>query len=596
MNSFWQEKTFFTKLLLRFFAITMIVILIFGFSVIYYFNNFYLNQKEEEIQKNSEAVLDYLAASVNSEDKQEIVNWLGIIGNLNDGQAWLINPEGYLEFSYPYSFDETKRFSSYESIFAGQTISRQVDAADFDNTMMLVGIPVIYESNVIAALLVFTPVKEINATVNQITKLMFLISTLSLLLILFISYFWSRSLARPLANIGYVAAQISAGKFGKEVKIDQKQVSKEILLLAGSINIMSRKLAQTIKSLLSEKEKLQHVLSGMKEGLIAVNDQGEIILINRTAVELFNLEKSSRGKKINSIIQDEKIIKAFEEILTAEQEEWQEIISKKEQTNQYLLVHCAAISLKDELNRGAVALFHDISERYRFEQLQREFVANVSHELKAPLTSIRGSAELLLDGVIKDQERQQQYLEMILTESNRLTNLIDETLILAEIDAGGLELNKEKISLPDMINHLKLFFENIKKDEQQLEISVLELTITANREKLRRILINLLSNSVKFSPAGTKIKLKVELIGQEVKFSVSDQGTGIPQSELKNIWERFYKIDKARTPGKKSSGLGLAIVKQLVEEHNGHVFVKSEVNKGSIFGFYLPLNDFKADD
>lgn len=583
------ESTFFTKLLFRFFIITMIVILIFGLSVIYYFKTFYIQQKRTQINKNSTAVLEYLARSFAKDDKQEVVNWLNIIGKLNEGQVWLINEQGYLTFSYPYSFSEEKRFSRYEGIFEGNTISREVTTSDFENTMLLVGMPVKYDDKVIAALLVFTPIKEINATVNQIAKLMGLISIFSLFLILFITYFWSRSLSNPLRNIGNIAAEISKGKFGKKVEIEDKRISKEVNMLADSINIMSDKLEQTIRSLIEEKSKLQHVLAGMEEGIIAVNNEGKIILINQSASDLFNLETDVKGEHIKEVVDEPKIKAAFKTALNDEQGDWQEIVFKKENTKQYILFHCTPIKLENESFQGGVALFQDISQRYRFEKLQEEFVANVSHELKAPLSSIKGSVELLLDGVINDPKKQEQYLEMILEESNSLTHLIEETLILAEIDSGGLEVNKDRVNLKTLFENLVLFFNNIKKEKQKLELDVAgDIFISANKEKIRQVLINLLSNSVKFSPVEGTIKLEAEKFKKEVKIMVKDNGTGIPEEELENIWERFYKVDKARTPGKKSSsGLGLAIVKQIIEEHQGRVFVESISGEGSCFGFFI---------
>ncbi|MGP3778837.1 ATP-binding protein [Halanaerobium saccharolyticum] len=585
----FEKNTFFTKLIFRFLVITMIVILIFGFSVITYFKTFFVEQKEAQINKNSKAVIDYLADSKAADNKQEIVNWLSIIGELNDGHAWLINEQGVLEFSYPYSFDEERTFSGYETIFAGNTISREVDTADFELTMLFVGMPVKYQDEVIAGLLVFTPIDEINSIIEHIVGIMIYISLTALIFILFVSYYFSRSLANPLHNMGLVAARISQGEYGKKVEIKEKGASKEIKLLSESINLMSEKLEQTIKSLAEEKNKLKHVLSGMEEGIIAVNSSGRIILTNQSAASLFGFEEELQAKKISELQLYPEVTEVFEQIISREEAAQEQLIISKEDTNQYYLVHFTAIHLEDGNFWGGVAIFHDISERYRFEKLQREFVANVSHELKSPLSSIRGSVEILLDGIIEDPAEKREYLKMILRESSSLSHLIDETLTLAEIDAGGVELNKEEIQVKDFFENLRVFFKNIKKAEQSLKIEVEpELKVRANREKLRQVLVNLLSNSVKYSAETGRIKLKAEKEAGQVRFSVADNGIGIPAAEQKNIWERFYKVDKARTPGERSSGLGLAIVKQIVNEHQGEVFLESSEGEGSTFSFTIP--------
>ncbi len=585
----FENNTFFTKLLFRFLVITMIVILIFGFSVITYFKTFFIEQKENQINKNSSAVIDYLADSKAEANKQEIVNWLSIIGELNEGHAWLINKEGKLEFSYPYSFDEERTFSGYETIFEGNTISREVDSADFEYTMFFVGMPVEYKDEVIAALLVFTPIEEINSIIEQIIKIMILISLFALIFILFISYYFSRSLARPLHNMGLVAAEISRGEYGKQVEIESGEASKEIEVLSDSINLMSAKLQKTIKSLAEEKNKLKYVLSGMEEGIIALNSSGRVILANQSASELFNFQADIKGQEITELELQPRLVNIFKEIIEQKDFEGKQLIIEKEASNRYYLVHFTAIKLEDESFWGVVALFHDISERYRFEQLQREFVANVSHELKSPLSSIKGSVEILLDDIIDDEQEKREYLKMILKESDSLSHLIDETLTLAEIDSGGVELNKEKINIKSLFENLRVFFNNIKKEEQSLEIEVDDqLLVAANREKIRQVLINLLSNSVKYSAADGNIKLQAERAEDQIRISVADDGIGIPKSEQKNIWERFYKIDKARTPGERSSGLGLAIVKQIVNEHQGQVFLESTKGEGSVFSFSIP--------
>jgi PAS domain S-box-containing protein len=567
----------------------MIIILIFGFSVIAYFKTFFIDQKEKQINKNSSAVIDYLADSKAESNKQEIVNWLSIIGELNEGHAWLINEEGVLEFSYPYSFDEERTFSGYETIFAGNIISREVNTDDFEPTMLFVGMPVKYQGEVIAALLVFSPIEEINSIIKHIVRIMFYISLFALVFILFISYYFSKSLANPLHNMGQVAAKISQGEYGKKVNIKEKRASKEIKILTESINLMSKKLKKTIQSLAEEKNKLKYVLSGMEEGIIAVNSSGEIILSNESAAELFNFKNEISGKKINEVELYPEVVNIFEQIIEDSNFEAQQIIVKKEDTNQHYLVHFTSIRLENGNFWGGVAIFHDISERYRFEQLQKEFVANVSHELKSPLSSIRGSVEILLDDIIEDEAEKEEYLKMILKESNSLSHLIDETLTLAEIDTGGVELNKEKIKVSDVFENIKVFFKNIKKEKQKLEIEMEEdLFLYANQEKMRQVLINLLSNSVKYSAADGTIKLRAESTAEEIKISVEDNGIGIPKSEQKNIWERFYKVDKARTPGERSSGLGLAIVKQIVNEHNGEIFVESSEGEGSVFSFTIP--------
>ncbi|MFP4662217.1 MAG: sensor histidine kinase, partial [Halanaerobiales bacterium] len=240
---------------------------------------------------------------------------------------------------------------------------------------------------------------------------------------------------------------------------------------------------------------------------------------------------------------------------------------------------------------GVVALFQDISERWRFEQLQKDFVANVSHELKAPLSSIKGAGEILLDKVIVEPAKQDEYLKMIVEETDRLEDLVDDILILSELDANTSNYSRAKISVNDLLKKVSRIFRKIMDQENyslQIILSEENIYIRESEEKLKQVLLNLLENAYKFS-AGGSIELGVEYLKNELKFWVKDNGIGIPENELENIWERFYKVDKAHTPGKSGSGLGLSIVKQTIEDSGGRVFVESEYGNGSTFGFYLPL-------
>ena len=458
--------------------------------------------------------------------------------------------------------------------------------------MLLVGLPVSAKGSNYG-LLIFTPVSGIKETVKQVMKLMFYSSLLAIILAIFVAYNWSKALSNPLQKMSKFAVELGQGNFGKTINMKTDNQIKEINNLEENINEMSETLEDTINNLVEEKNKLDHILTGMQEGVLAVNQDHDIILINDSAIDIINAPKQSLiGKKVEEVITTQEIIDIFNNVFQKKEVVKEELTLTVNQSQVRILLHLTPIYLNNDRFWGVVALFQDISERWRFEQLQQEFLTNVTHDLKTPLSSIRGATELLLDDILDNPQKKDEYLKMIFDESRRLENLVEEILNLDHLNPGQDSMSKEKIEINNLLNNIGVIFEKIiNSKKRQLKIKVPEdkLFVLANPEKLKQVLLNLLDNAHKFSPEENNIELKASKAGQQVKVYVRDYGIGIPEEELTNIWERFYKVDKARTPKKDGSGLGLAIVKQLVEAQGGEVFVESDINQGTIIGFYLDL-------
>ncbi|MCK8817643.1 cell wall metabolism sensor histidine kinase WalK [Natroniella sulfidigena] len=560
--------------------------------MIYFFRGFYYEKRESEIITNNRTMMNFISQSLAERNMNQTFNWLKVVAELNSGQAWIINEEGYLLSSYPALTDKRDKqikFLEFEDVLAGNIVSSRVESAHFERPMLLVGMPIYYQGDLEGALLLFTSVAGINSTIRQVQKMMIYSSLLAILLAMIVAYRWSKSLSAPLRRMGEVAIELSQGAFGKTVEVDAEG---EIATLADSMNYLSKRLEKTIDDLREERNKLKYVLTGMEEGVLTVDHRQEIILINQSAVKLLNLK--NKDKVINQkleLIGNNKVKNLFQKVLE-EEESYREELSLGEKNKQKrILLHITPIYSEDNQLWGVVGLFQDISQRWRFEQLQKDFVANVSHELKAPLASIKGSSEILLDGIITDKEQQQNYLQIILDETNRLTQLVNEILDLAEVDNQVVSFELERVAVNQLLEQIGLVFsKGLKSEEDCLTIikPEEESYVWANKEKIKQVLLNLLNNAYKFSPDHAQITLGATKADEnKVKFWVEDKGIGIPQDELENVWERFYKVDKARTPDQGGSGLGLSIVKEIIEQHQGDVFVDSELETGSVFGFYL---------
>ncbi len=579
----------FSKLLIRFILIALIIITVLGFSTIYFFENFYFEKREEEIKEQSLAMADYLTQALTEKNWQEVSLWLEVVAETQKGQAWVLDERGFLLMSHP-PFPEEKRpqiyFTHLEQMLTGETISQRVGSPYFERPMLLVGLPLFSSQEIKGGLLVFTSVAGINSTIRQVGNLMLYSSILAILLAFLFAYLWARTLSSPLRRISDVAMELSEGSYGKLLPADKKS-SKEIDSLTKTINQLSLKLEDTVNELVNERNKLKYILSSMQEGVLAVNKDKDVILTNNSLLNITNLEnKNIVGEKLARSGLDEDIQQQFlKTIETGSPWETELTIN-----NRVIILHCTPLYGRKDNVLGAVGLFQDISERWRFEQLQKDFVTNVSHELKTPLSSIRGAAEVLIEGVLKNPKEKENYLNIILEESNRLTELTNGILNLAEYDSRTPELRFETVEAGELIENVSFIFQkSIKDGDKRLETKTPkeEILFKANKLKIKQVLLNLLDNANKFSPDNSQIIIGANRENSKIRFWVKDEGPGISKEEQHNIWERFYKIDKSRAWKNKGTGLGLAIVKQIVEQHGGQVFMESETGQGSTFGFLL---------
>ena len=587
------DNVLFNRLLFRFLAIVLIIVIISGFAITYFVKNFYFKEKTQEIINESQVLARSLAQALARGDLKTTQKWIKLIAEINSGHAWLVTNNGYVILSDPSSsISKEEQVTSFEveKVLNGYTISKRVENSRFDEAMMLVGLPMNYSGSdqVEAGLLIFSSVSGINSTIAQIQKIMAYSLLLAIALALIVSYTWAKDLSGKLKKMSDIALQMSEGNFDKRIDIED---DSEIGSLSESMNYLAKKLKVTIDDLTQERNKLKHVLTGMEEGVLVIDEDEKIILVNQSLQELLDLESDLINQDLTAVVENQEVEDGFEKVLQTGEVQHYEFTVMNNGLERRILVNCAPIYLEDNQLWAVVGLFNDISERWRFEKLQQNFVANVSHELKSPLSSIKGSTEVLADGVVQDKERKQEYLDIILDETERLSNMVEEILDLAELNTNGGNLDLQEVRIKEFLVEVKnIFTKQFAKEDDRLNLELLstDFSYSLDKEKIKQVLLNLLDNAYKYSPADTIVTMGVSEEADSIKIWVSDQGPGIPKDELQDIWKRFYKVDKARTPGKKKgSGLGLSIVKQIIEQHQGQVFVNSELGEGSTFGFYL---------
>jgi two-component system phosphate regulon sensor histidine kinase PhoR len=413
-------------------------------------------------------------------------------------------------------------------------------------------------------------------------------ATLAAILIgLLFSYALSNLTSKPLRDMADAAARIGHGVSKAKIPVTSDD---EIGMLAGVLNDMSERIEEQVQRLSAEKQRLDTILRSMGEGVMVTAPDGIITLVNPAFRRLFSIAGDVEGKKLVEISRHPDLLEAFTDLGKPDVAELVREISIQP-NDCTLFTHWVPLNV-DGVRQGIVAVFHDISDLKKAENMRRDFVANVSHELRTPVTIIKGYAETLLDGTLEsDPIRAVRFIEIIAGHSERLTNLINDILTLSSLETKEAILELNPIDVSGTISKACML---LQERAVQKNISILNESlgsalprVMADQGRLEQVVVNLLENAIKYTPDGGSVRLFTEDGGEFVRVSVADTGIGIPFKDLPRIFERFYRVDEARTREQGGTGLGLAIVKHIVQLHDGNVSVTSEPGQGSVFSFTL---------
>lgn len=428
---------------------------------------------------------------------------------------------------------------------------------------------------------VSVPIKEITAMRNYMVQSVIIVALVCLLVALFIAYVFSRKLTRPIEEITNAAEKISHGEYDTTIYTREKD---QIGRLAGSFNRMSENLKETIQSQISRNIELETMLSSIQGSVVAIDQNNKILFYNsKFANMLGNSDKNYLGCHFYDEVHNESISSAIAFSKN------HDVDNVSEGTWNGHSIRTTATPLADENSTiGVLLIIEDTTEIKRLETMRSDFVSNVTHELKTPLTSIRGFVDTLKNGAIQDQKVAMRFLDIIDIEAERLSNLIQDILLLSEIESKQ-DFDVESCNVNRVINEVKALLEPEFSDKVKLEIEV-EAYIRpyyCNPGRLKELLINLIDNGFKYTEEGS-VKLICKEENNNLYIKVADTGIGIEKEHLSRIFERFYRVDKSRSRKQGGTGLGLSIVKHIVELYNGRIKVESEVGKGTIFEIVLP--------
>jgi len=426
-------------------------------------------------------------------------------------------------------------------------------------------------------------------------KSFFFSSLLSFFIVAILALVFLKSFTQPIRDLTELLKRLTRNELEKEAQVFSKD---ELSTLTKTINEMIVQLRNKIEEITIEKEYLQTVLKGMAEGVLVVDDRGRIVMINDALRKLFSLSTEVVDKTPLEVIRNSELEGTIQEAIRGEKNSSLELTLPSFLGKTFEVNVVGILPSDEEFHkmgkgiRGAIAVFHDISRLKELEKIRQDFVANVSHELRTPLTTIKGYAETLLEGALKE-EVAYQFVQVIKRQSDRLTKIVEDLLALSKIELKEFQLKIETLPFHELAEDVLRYIQEAtekKKISISLELPT-PLMVKGDRHYLEQILINLIDNAIKYGREGGKITVSaVQRNQSEVEISVIDNGIGIPKEDLPRIFERFYRVDKGRSQELGGTGLGLSIVKHLISAHGGRVWAESQFGEGSTFYFTLPFH------
>ncbi len=447
--------------------------------------------------------------------------------------------------------------------------------------------PIRNGSNNLGSLYIKYDLKDLDKSSTNSFSIMVQSLSISLGFSLIFAAIIANSITRPINRLTKMAAEISEGNFDKVIVF---QSDDEIGKLSKMFNHMAEKLSKSLDETYREKNKLEVILNNIIDGIIAVNDKGEVLHINPSAeymLSKLSVYDTSSYEDLSRFFPD---TLSFESLMSLEfPEEFRENI---ESGRSYYEARVESFYDERGSKKGFILVFQDITKEFKLENMRRDFIANVSHELKTPITSVKSYSETMLELDDIDKETSDFFLNVINSEADRMNTLVNDLLQLSALDAGKISLKIDEYSLNNMLDSIMSRFDMpLKKAEMSYELDLPDEDVIAefDYDRIEQVISNLVTNAIKYSSEGNLISLSLRIQKEHAIISVRDRGIGIPREDIDKLFDRFYRVEKSRQRKAGGSGLGLSIVKQILGLHKATIRVESELGKGSKFIVELPL-------
>lgn len=450
------------------------------------------------------------------------------------------------------------------------------------------GTPILKDNQIDGYVFLSTKIGEIEKANRKIWWLLSISLGIALVIIIFLGTKITNRFTKPIEAATNVTIELAKGNYRARAYEDHNDEASK---LSSAINILARNFQEILKTQEMQQDRLSTLIENMGSGLILIDHRGYVSLINKSYKEIFNIRTSEYLSKLYyDVIEHKEVNHLIEEIFMTERKVKKQILLPLKIERRYFEVFGSPIIGTNNEWKGVLLVFHDITELKKLEQMRKVFVANVSHELKTPITSIKGFSETLLDGAMKDEATLEAFLSIILKESDRLQMLIQDLLDLSKIEQQGFQLDLDKLDIIELLNEVLTMLDG-KAEKKSISLkmipSLTTIYIKGDYYRLKQVFINLISNAITYTPSGGYVEVSVKEEASKIYVNIKDTGIGIDKEEIPRIFERFYRVDNSRSRNSGGTGLGLAIVKHIVEAHRGNISVQSKVNQGSTFTICL---------
>ncbi|EBF5195527.1 cell wall metabolism sensor histidine kinase WalK [Listeria monocytogenes] len=587
-------KKLWLKIGLSFFILFFVVMVIVGVFSGELMKSTYLNMKESQLEDDAKILLQTTNMENLDLDKDAatIQKSLDPLGEDIDARITVIDSEGDVVADTkkdPEKLDNHMNRPEVTDILKkGESVGISIRESDsLGYSMLYVAVPVKHQGKTDGVLRISISLESVDAAVAKLWGNLALIFGIALVIIAAISVFIARKITRPVREIIEVSTDLANHKYDSRI---HGKISGELQDLSISVNTLAESLETQMFEIKQNEQRLNAIVQNLVSGVMLINVDKQVIMTNRTMYQILG-ETEITGKPFYEVIKSFALSQLIEGTFETKTIQQKEIILYFPRE---MILDASVSPILGENGEitGIILLLHDITQIRHLENVRSEFVTNVSHELKTPVTALKGFAETLLDGAMYDEVLLKKFLTIIKEESDRLHRLIMDILALSRIEQNPVAENVELVDVDEVIEQsARTIFE--MATEKKIRVTIPEKTsasvmIETDRDKLQQIIINLLSNAINYTPVDGKVEVKLIEQEAEVIIEVTDNGIGIPAKDIDRVFERFYRVDKARSRHSGGTGLGLSIVKHLVENCGGRIEVESQEEVGSTFRVTLP--------
>ena len=576
-------NSIFRKLLLSAILLIFASLLIMDF----YLTRYTADRQREAAEQQLAAQARVLAGEVPSLDGGAMERWAKNAGERAQARITVIDARGTVLADSEHDPETMENHIGRPEIrqaVAGRIGTAIRHSATLDRDLCYVAYPIAHDGARLVLRLA-VPLATLDTAIAAVRRRILLVSLFAAVAALVIAYYFSSRFSRRIRRLQAFAESLPEGRLSQAPLTEG---GDELGMLGESLHRMAMQIGDLVDRLSLESARLEAILASMVEGVLVVDEDLRVMFCNASFARAVGAqERVAERVSLSEVVRDETLIEMIREVLQSGQPDKRRLELSAGEGRAF---EAQVTRLLTPSRRGAITILHDITDIERLERVRKDFVANVSHELRTPLTAIQGYSETLLDGALEDQENNRRFLEIIRAHSIRLNNIASDLLVLSDLESGRPAPEPERVDLRSAVEAaLRTVESEASVRGVKLECGALEdVEVMGYRIRLEQALVNLLDNAVKFNRPGGEVRVDAARDNGSARVVISDTGIGIPSDDLSRIFERFYRVDKARSRQVGGTGLGLSIVKHVVERMHGNITVESRLGNGSKFTLVLP--------